>query len=419
MAVQSPLRFVTAFAEYTAAPSDIIGQGGSGTVYRALDSDGNNVAIKVLDPKKATKEKKRRFKNEILFGSGTKHPNIVEILDSGSVATKSGESSFYVMRLYSRTLRDLMRAGIPMSDVLRLFGSLMNGVEAAHLKGVFHRDLKPENVLFDEQGQMLVVTDFGVAHFSDEERFTVVETAPGTRLANFQYAAPEQRDRLAAVDQRADIYALGLILNEMFTGVVPHGTDYETVSRVSPDFAFVDQIIAEMIRQKPAQRPSTIDSIKQQLQARQQEFITRQKLNELQGTVVPIHEVVDPLIDDPIRIVSFDVDGPHSVTLRLNRAPSEKWLQVARNTHGYSYPMGYDPKPLLGRNPTVQVEGYSDSLIQQIVNSLKELISYTNRDYPEALRQEAERRRLAEQRQLQESIESERKRLELSSRLTI
>lgn len=295
---------------------------------------------------------------------------------------------------------------------------MLDCVDAAHLKGVTHRDMKPENVLYDAAERALVVTDFGVAHFEDEERFTVVETRPGTRLANFQYAAPEQRDRNAKVDQRADIYALGLILNEMFTGVFPHGTGYQTVAVVAPDFAFVDELVAAMIRQQPGDRPASIDLVKQQLQGAQQQFVIRQKINELQGTVVPANTVVDPLLEDPIRIIDFDVPGPDSVRLALNRARSAQWLQVAHNTHSYGYPMGNDPKGLPGPTASVQIRAHKH-VLQGIIDSLKQVIDLTNRAYPGFLQREVEAQQREEQRQLQSQLNAERKRLELRQRLSI
>ena len=72
-------------------------------------------------------------------------------------------------------------------------------------------------MLYDATNDRVVLCDFGIAHFTDEQRYTSTETQPGTRLANFQYSAPEQRNPGANVDHRADIYALGLILNEFFT----------------------------------------------------------------------------------------------------------------------------------------------------------------------------------------------------------
>src|SRR3972149_4359299 len=118
------------------------------------------------------------------------------------------------MPLFDSSLRPLMRAGLPQDTVLRYFSQILDGTEAAHLHNVAHRDLKPENILFENAAARLVVADFGIARFQEEELYTAVETKASDRLANFQYAAPEQRLRGAEVDYRADIYSLGLLLNE-------------------------------------------------------------------------------------------------------------------------------------------------------------------------------------------------------------
>lgn len=102
---------------------------------------------------------------------------------------------FYVMPLYQHTLRGLMDAGIERNRILPLFSLILDGVEAAHLLRVWHRDLKPENVLCDANSGSAVIADFGIAHFEEDELYTAVETRNGDRLANFQYAAPEQRIR--------------------------------------------------------------------------------------------------------------------------------------------------------------------------------------------------------------------------------
>src|SRR3981081_1724934 len=112
----------------------------------------------------------------------------------------------------------MMNVGVVPLEVLPLFVKILDGVEAAHLQGVIHRDLKPENILVDSKGAHPAIADFGIASFTEDLLVTSVETAPTQRLANFQYAAPEQRLGGRTVRDTADIYALGLILNEMFTG---------------------------------------------------------------------------------------------------------------------------------------------------------------------------------------------------------
>lgn len=166
----------------------VIGEGGAGRVWRATDSSGGDFAVKILAVERATSERRKRFKNEILFCQGARHPNIVAVLDHG-IAPSMGSTPFYVMPLLEGSSWTRLAATRDIAKRLAYFDQVLSGVEAAHLQGVVHRDLKPENVLFDTSRDCVVVADFGVAHFTDEEIYTAVETQPGARLANFQYSA--------------------------------------------------------------------------------------------------------------------------------------------------------------------------------------------------------------------------------------
>jgi len=258
--------FETAFERYKT--EGLIGQGGAGRVYKAASQDGRKVAIKVLDSRSAQIDstKLKRFKNELGFCSRVLSPYIVPVIDQGYLELTEGKVPFYVMPLYPRSLRDLIKDGIAPSKALPLFRGLIAGVEAAHKQNVVHRDLKPENILYDQEHDRLVVADFGIAQFDEENLLTAVETRDNQRMANFQYAAPEQRSRGAEVDQRADIYALGLILNEMFTGVVPQGTNHKRIATVAAEFGYLDELVDWMLHQDASARPMVIVDIDAKLQ---------------------------------------------------------------------------------------------------------------------------------------------------------
>jgi serine/threonine protein kinase len=198
------------------------------------------------------------------FCKGNRHPNIIKVEDWGLTEVAGQEVPFYVMPLYSKTLRHLMGDGIDSNTILALFGQILDGIEAAHEQGVWHRDLKPENLLYDPDSRRVVIADFGIAHFAEPLLQTTIETGPQERLANFQYAAPEQRTR-SKVDHRADIYALGLILNEMFTGRLLQGTGHKTIGSIAPSHARLDFAVDRMVRQSPAERPQSIAGVRQLL----------------------------------------------------------------------------------------------------------------------------------------------------------
>ncbi len=287
-------KFYTAFSEYTVV--DVIGSGGSGIVYRVRDESGAVYALKSVDPSKANHQRIKRFENELHFCLKTEHPNIVKVLDWGYTTRNDTKLPFYVMPYYSETLRSLMKAGIDAQNVLPLFSQVLDGTECVHLSGVVHRDLKPENILVDPTKRLLVLGDFGIAHFSEEELHTAVETRATERLANFQYAAPEQRTKGCKVDSRADIYSLGLILNEMLTGQCPLGTEFKRIAAVAPALAYLDNMVELMIRQDPEARPQGISRVKDLLIQKQNDFIVHQRVDALKKQVVPTSEEDDPLV---------------------------------------------------------------------------------------------------------------------------
>jgi hypothetical protein len=205
-----------------------IGGGGMADVFRAhdltLDCD---VAVKVMRPAFAKDpEFAERFHREAEALGAIDHPNIVRVLDYGA----SSEGPFIVMELVSGgTLRDLMRARgrLDQYAAAQMAAAIADGLEAAHLRGVLHRDLKPDNVLLDAEGRPKIA-DFGIARLAAATAIT----RTGELLGTPQYLSPEQMSG-DVVDERADVYALGVIMYEMLTGTQPTGgtTPSEIVSR--------------------------------------------------------------------------------------------------------------------------------------------------------------------------------------------
>jgi serine/threonine protein kinase len=215
-----PRRFETPFNSYNT--TNVIGEGGAGRVYEVLNLDGEAFALKCLASERVTSERLKRFKNEITFCQRQDHANIVKVIDIGEVIIKGVKCPFYVMRRYTGTLRNYIDAR-KSEQALQVFSQLLDGIEVAHFSKVWHRDVKPENILWDSKTNSFVLSDFGIAHFEEEAIYTAIDTKVNSRMANFLYSAPEQRVRGKQVDHRADIFSLGLILNELFTGEIPQG----------------------------------------------------------------------------------------------------------------------------------------------------------------------------------------------------
>jgi tRNA A-37 threonylcarbamoyl transferase component Bud32 len=196
-----------------------IGKGGMATVYKAYQASVDRyVAIKVLPSQLAeSKEFAARFQQEARIIAKLEHPHILPVFDYG----ESNGIAYFVMRyLEAGTLKDKMEVGrpLPLNEIDKIFTQLTDALSYAHGHGIVHRDLKPANALIDSQGNIFL-TDFGIAKLleSASPRLTQTDAIMGTPA----YISPEQAQG-HTVDQRSDIYSLGIILYEMVTGSVPY-----------------------------------------------------------------------------------------------------------------------------------------------------------------------------------------------------
>ena len=205
-----------------------LGRGGMATVYLARDlRHGRSVAIKVLDPSFGAAMSAERFLREISLTASLTHPHILPLHDSGEAA---GQLYYVMPYAEGETLRArLSREGaLSIREAMRLLRELADALAYAHGQGVVHRDLKPENVLL--AGGHAIIADFGIARAVRRARATGTPqeahepaspmTEAGLSLGTPAYMAPEQAAG-GAVDERTDLYALGLIAYEALTGVHP------------------------------------------------------------------------------------------------------------------------------------------------------------------------------------------------------
>lgn len=209
-----------------------LGGGGMGEVYLALDTHLNKqVAVKVMTANSSVDMQGliKRFQREIAVSAKLTSPNVVQITDFGTTEAEGG-NPFYVMEyLQGQTLGQLLteRSKLPLSQCLRIAIQVCSGLAEAHDHGVAHRDLKPDNIFLvpSTLGELVKILDFGIAkivnHSEDEKKLTNL-TVEGTFLGTLRYASPEQCGLYkVSVDQRTDIYSLGIILYEMLTGSNP------------------------------------------------------------------------------------------------------------------------------------------------------------------------------------------------------
>jgi len=201
-----------------------LGQGSFGVVFRvARPGTPGELALKVLTA--LGTEDVQRFHREAELARRLDDPGLVRVLDAG----QHGEHPYYVMELCrGETLRDrLGRGRLAIPEATRLVSALARTVASVHARGILHRDLKPANVILDATGRPRL-TDFGLAR----DRFGRSLTRTGEVLGTPVYMAPEQFRDAKHVDNRADIWALGVILYECLTGRVPfRGARFEDLAR--------------------------------------------------------------------------------------------------------------------------------------------------------------------------------------------
>jgi len=208
-----------------------IGAGGMGEVYLALDTKLNRkVALKFLPPHLCRDEDcRKRFTREAQATAGLDHPNIASIHEVGEY---NGRPFFSMQVVEGQSLRDVIAGkDLPVERMLEIAIQLCEGLQAAHDKGITHRDIKPSNILIDSHNRVRIV-DFGLAAISGSEQLTKT----GSTLGTIGYMSPEQVQG-KEIDQRSDLFSLGVVLYELITKQNPFKRDSEaaTLKAVSDD----------------------------------------------------------------------------------------------------------------------------------------------------------------------------------------
>ncbi|HQR66974.1 MAG TPA: protein kinase [Thermoanaerobaculia bacterium] len=252
----------------------LLGRGGMGAVYRCRDEElQRDVALKVIRPEiAADPDVLDRFKREIQLSSRITHRNVLRVYDLGEA---DGVRFLTMEFVEGDDLSNLLRkaGSFPVSRLVHLFRQVCEGLKAAHDEGVVHRDLKPQNVMVDAEDRVHL-TDFGLAKNLGGTAMTELGAVMGTPA----YMSPEQV-RGEAVDRRADIYSLGVILYEMASGQTPFsgGSVYEVMMRrltTAPKPitelnasipAYLRKIMERCLAVDPAARYQTVGEILQDL----------------------------------------------------------------------------------------------------------------------------------------------------------
>ena len=251
-----------------------LGQGGMGVVYKAEDTKlRRTVALKFLPPELTREaEAKARFIREAQAASSLDHPNICTIHEINETA--DGQM-YIVMTCYEgKTLKEKIKEKrIKKKEVVDIAIQIGQGLEKAHEKGIIHRDIKPANIFITNDG-IVKILDFGLAKLAGQAQLTKDSSTLGT----VAYMSPEQLSG-KEVNQRTDIWSLGVVLYEMLTGELPYKGDYEqaviySIINDEPSLSLkikselsveLNQIINKALKKNPQQRYQNIDELKSEL----------------------------------------------------------------------------------------------------------------------------------------------------------
>jgi serine/threonine protein kinase/tetratricopeptide (TPR) repeat protein len=293
----------------------VLGQGGMGAVYKARDRELDRlIALKVIRPELATDPAiLLRFKQELILSRNITHKNVVRIYDLGEADGIRFISMEYVDGEDLRTL--LRRHGkFPPKEAIAVVGQVCRALDSAHSEGVIHRDLKPQNIMRDKHGR-IVVMDFGLARSLGDTGMTQTGAIVGT----LEYMSPEQALG-STLDQRSDIFSVGLIFYELLTGKAP----YEA-----------DTAIASLMKRtrEEARSASDVDaSVPRSLSAIVSRCLEREPANRYHSSVELLQQLTtweaNPNISTETlsKMISHPIVRPSRFSLDL---PGKSWMWIA------------------------------------------------------------------------------------------
>jgi len=241
-----------------------IGQGGMATVYKGRQISLNRpIAIKVLS-KRLTENKQivERFNQEALIIARLAHPNIIHIIDRGVV---NGMYYFVMDFVKGTDFSKLIKIeSFDANKNLDVIIQVCKALSFAHKNGIIHRDIKPANILINNEGDALV-SDFGIAQLFDKSNDGQQLTSDGTVMGTIAYMSPEQKISSKNVTSASDIYSLGVVIYEMFTGTTPLGR-FKLPSEINSSISKqLENTMLKCLETKPEDRFRLADDLKDQL----------------------------------------------------------------------------------------------------------------------------------------------------------
>ena len=278
---------------------ELIGEGAMAQVFKAYDPQiGRTLACKILKEERTLDEEYvNRFMREAKAAGAFVHPNIVTVYDVG----QHEERPYIIIELVDGTPMDeVLRDSpdMPMTQALSIGVQLARALDYAHAQGVVHRDIKPSNILILPDGHNIKIADFGIAHIDEPD--ATRHTQAGTVLGTPQYMSPEQVMG-AKVDGRSDLFSVGVILYQLFSGRRPFNADtmatllYQItredpppLSEVAPGLpAGLQHIVSKLLSKQPERRFQTGTELADALE-RELRNLTEEKEQEKKHGFIPI-----------------------------------------------------------------------------------------------------------------------------------
>jgi len=238
----------------------LLGKGGMGAVYKARQPALDRiVALKILPPQTAGGPGFiERFNREARALARLNHPNIVGVYEFGQL---NGLPFFIMEFVDGLNLRQLERAGkLSAHEALQIVPQICEALQFAHDEGIVHRDIKPENILLDKKGRVKIA-DFGIAKILGRAPDVAITETGGT-IGTPHYMAPEQMEKPATVDHRADIFSLGVVFYEMLTGELPLGKFAPPSSRKVEVDVRLDDVVLRALEKDPERRYQHASQVK-------------------------------------------------------------------------------------------------------------------------------------------------------------
>lgn len=292
---------------------ELVGQGGMGAVYKARQPGLDRlVALKIL-PRRDDAAFAERFTREARALARLSHPGIVTVHDFGQA---DGLYYFVMEFVEGVNLRQAERAGtLTPAEALAIVPQICAALQFAHDAGVVHRDIKPENILLDAKGRVKIA-DFGLAKLRGSDGPNPL-THTNQVMGTIHYMAPEQWEKPAAVDHRADIYSLGVVFYELLTGELPLGRFPLPSEKVQIDVR-LDDVVLRTLEKEPDRRYQHASDVKTDVERVTSELVDRLSLDE---------------VDAALKVVPQRMKELKATQQRLWRRQFDLWRDEYRRKH--------------------------------------------------------------------------------------